>query len=186
MLLVSAPYTCITAPSDALQRAWHAQHSTLLLAHRATVRHATVRPIRCHRRWVPDSRLQTPAAIEGRSKKGASSDVPEVAEGLEGEEEEKTSSAYFPSLVKSLLWNAASGLQRGSAGCRNCQGTGTVTCPACGGSRISSSKLTAKQRSAQRIESQGKQAGSWRVSNRCTQCSGGVIKCPVCSGTGVR
>lgn len=119
-------------------------------------------------------------------------------EGVTAKKSSDVSKKDKGSLVEWLLARAASRLQRGTATCLRCKGTGTIECEHCQGTgllsekslRINSWKRAAEKVGALMTRSNATgpyQSGSWTKSNRCYHCQGtGRVVCPDCGGTGFR
>jgi hypothetical protein len=74
--------------------------------------------------------------------------------------------------------------------CGQCAGEGQVTCPGCAGQGRTTCKWCGGSGSIQvpvLEPGQGGQGGSMRVATkRCMNCSGGIVRCGGCSGTGIQ
>lgn len=99
------------------------------------------------------------------------------------------------SAVQSLLYGAASRMQRGTTHCIKCKGTGLCECPKCKGKGVidpSKVRMNQMRHSANKLrvmlgDKPGMYEGQWQLTNRCSRCHGlGQCACPACDGRGFR
>lgn len=111
----------------------------------------------------------------------------------EEEEDEQGSFASgasrFGALVNTLLFGAASRIERGTSICVSCRGGGTILCPDCQATGIQGNASASRNSSSRLKGLMGTKSKEkeWVVSNRCKSCRGyGRRECPHCDGEGRR
>eukprot|EP00891_Asterochloris_glomerata_P008229 jgi/Astpho2/8229/Aster-01318 len=134
--------------------------------------------------WLPGTQQKLISPVFTVAKTAAQHRVQGAAE----------SGTSFGTLVQTLLFGAASRLERGRATCLRCQGSGTANCPSCkGGGVLKADKVKINQvrHAANKVQgmisgNHSMRDGRWQMSNRCRKCRGtGRCTCPTCQGLGV-